>query len=549
MNNTGQLDQSLDLETILRVLRERWGLVVLLAIIGAAAAFGISSLQAKQYTATSSVVFQNSQLSQQASGVEVYNNSPSSDPTIMATNIELLNAPDIARMTASAVSRRLTRDDIVNSVTVSERGSSDVADIAARNGSATLAAAIANEYAENFVSSQSAAARASLTSALALVADQISVLSPTQRAGTDGQALLDRQESLKILASLQTGGVQLLNKAAVPTAPSTPKTKRNVILGLLAGLLAGIALAFVLNAVDRRLKTLEATQQAFGAPLLASVPRSTALASSGRASVGEVPEFEVFRLLRSYLRYFTVDREMKVLLVVSARRGEGKSTVARNLAIAAQELGSRALLVEADLRRPTVARAFGVTGPGLAQALVGGLQPLSVAHKIPLRAVAADSAADNALTVVTAGEIPPNPAELIESMAMSRFLELARHDFDLIVVDTPPLTIVSDAIPLVKQADGVLVVSRIGEATRDDAAMMRGTLGSLDAPVLGLVINGVTPRPGGYGYGYSPSTQTTSQTSVVSAVVEQQPTSVTKELEATEPAGSLTKGDPGGQSS
>ena len=195
---------------------------------------------------------------------------------------------------------------------------------------------------------------------------------------------------------------------------------------------------------------------------------------------------------------------MRCLLVASAAPGDGKTTVARNLAHAAQETGTKTLLIDADLRRPDMAAHYGVhAAPGLSELLIGTVQAHEAIRSIPISTRVNGKTTEVALDVLVAGHPPPNPAELIESRAMSLVMAWAKEQYELVVIDTPPLSVVSDAIPLLRIVDGVVLVSQIGKNTRDAAAFLRDRLMAMNAPLLGVVANGVRARSGGdYGYGY-----------------------------------------------
>ena len=499
----------LDIERVLVVIRRRWWVIALLTLLVGAAAYVLSEQQTKQYTATAGVLFEDPQLNQQVSGLQVIQTSPTADPRIMATNVQLLTKQvGVAGATARIVGHGLTSGEVSSSISVSEQGQTNVANVSATSTSPTLAAAIANTFVAQFILSQKIQQQGNVAQALRLVEKQIAALSRQQLAGTTGQALLDRAESLRILTKLQDGGAQVVNPAKPPSAPSSPRVLRNTVIGLLLGLLLGLTIAFLLERFDRRMKRVEDVEDTYRLPLLAAVPHNKAYALPPQGELGGGPDSEVFRLLRAYLRYFNVDKEIRSLLVASSAPGDGKTTIARNLAQAAQETGTKTLLLEADLRRPTIAQHYGLeTAPGLSDVLIGSVDKHAAIQSIPAAMRVNGSVVEISLDVLVGGHPPPNPAELIESHAMSEFLSWAAEHYELVVIDTPPIAVVSDAIPLLTKVDGVIIVSQLGKNTRDAAAFLRDRLLGINAPLLGVVANGVKAKGEtgygvGYGYGY-----------------------------------------------
>jgi Mrp family chromosome partitioning ATPase/capsular polysaccharide biosynthesis protein len=508
-------EQTLDLEQILAILRRRAPVIVLCLALVTASAFAFSKHQTKKYTATSSLVFNNAQISQQVAGLQA---SGSSEPKVQqSTNVKLLELGATPSQTAQKLGMGLTAKQVKSSLEISAQGESNVVDVAATWTSPTVAAQIANTYASQFVSDQLTANHKYFASAQALVEKQLAALSPQQRVGPQGLALQDRAQSLAILSEIQSGNVQVAQAATVPTSPSSPKVARNTILGAVLGLLLGLGLAFLFERLDRRIREPRDLERIYGLPLLGVVPDSTVLSQHSdnpEAARLALPdsELETFRLLRAHLRYFNVDRELRTLVVASAAPGDGKTTVARNLAEAAATMGSRVLLIETDLRRPTLAKQLPVTPTlGLAGVLIGAV-PLSEA----IQTVALEAPGDgrerpagsreptaHSHDVLIAGAQPPNPAELIESQAMKDVLADVRSRYDLVLIDTPPLTVVSDAFPLLSQVDGVIIVGRVGRNRRDVAARLHEILKGVDAPLLGVVANAFKPgRLGSYGYTY-----------------------------------------------
>lgn len=498
---------NLSLEQVLGVLRRRAPWIVLCFVIVTVAAYGFSKHQTKMYTATASLVFNNQQLGQQVAGLSV---APVGNQQAQQnTNLKLVELGDMSEKTASALGQGLTKEKVSGDLSVSAQGESNIVNVAATATSPTLAAEIANTYTNQFVKEQQNANHAYYASALRLVNKQLTALSPKEKAGTAGLALQDRAQSLGVLAELRNGNVQVAQLATVPTSPSSPKVSRNTALGAVLGLLLGLAVAFLLERFDRRIREPKDLEAVYGLPLLGVVPESPALARTARAggSDGAIPpsEAEAFHLIRAHLRYFNVDKELHTLLVASAAPGDGKTTVARHLASAAARMGARVLLVEADLRRPTLAQQLDISpGPGLSDVLIGALLMNEALQLVPLDQSSADGSSGHTLDVLVAGAtLPPNPGELIESHAMEVLLKVVQSAYDLIVIDTPPLTAVSDAFPLLSKVDGVVIVGRVGRNRRDVAERLHQTLAGAGAPLLGVIANGFKEgRRGAYGYGY-----------------------------------------------
>ena len=208
-------------------------------------------------------------------------------------------------------------------------------------------------------------------------------------------------------------------------------------------------------------------------------------------------------MLRQNLRYFDLSDEIKSVLVTSAGPAEGKTTVALGIAAAAAESGSRVLLLEADLHRPSLGKMLGLKkGHGLTTVLSSRTpEPAKVKQRVAINGVSKD-ATPVTIDVVLAGPHPPNPAGMMESRAMTKLLEAAEAHYDLVVIDTPPAGVISDAMPLFDQVSGIVLVSRMKEATRDTIARFKAQLDTMHAPILGLVANDVELATGYANYDY-----------------------------------------------
>jgi len=489
--------EGIDFRQIMGILRHRLPLIAACVVIATGAAYGFSKRETKKYTTTASIVFNDNTLSQQIAGLGVSASTASSLLAEQAGNLELVRGSGVAAKTASLVGHGLTPADVASSVSVSGQPESGVVDVTTVSTSPVLAAKITNTYARQFISVQQVANRQYFKSALAAVEKQLAALPPRQRVGPDSLQLQNRAQALRLLTELGYGNVQVGREAFIPSSPSSPKTSRNTALGLFLGVVIGLIITFALERVDGRIRRPEDLEAIYGLPLLGSVPKSSALArANGKDRIAPPAEAEAFGLIRGHLRFFDVDRPLRTILIASAAQGEGKSMVARNLAEAAARLGSRVLLLESDLRHPVLAAQFEAhAGPGLADVLIGTVPMSEATQSIG----SGSSHGGGNLDVLVAGPVsPPNPAQLLDSHAMSAVLEQAKSTYDLVVIDTPPLTSVSDALPLLAKVDGVVIVGWIGRSRRNSAERLHQVLATSGAPLLGVVANGTGSTGSGY---------------------------------------------------
>lgn len=503
-------DLAIDVRKALRTLRQRWMLVLLCVLLTGGAAVVFSLLQRPVYTASAALLFRDPQLDQRLFGSSFL--AQQADPTReAATNLELVTIQTVAQRTSAALRGRISAALVSDEISVSSKGQSDVAGINATDPDPNFAAQLANTFARQYLAFRVRADRSKIAQAQQLVQRQYDRLDRKAQAGARGRAILDRAEQLRVFAALQTGNAEVVGTATVPRSASAPRTKRNVAIAVVLGLLLGVGLAFLFERLDRRVKDPDELEPLLGLPLLAAVPKSAALEGTKETPDGlPLMELETFRMLHARLRFFNVDRKLTSLLVTSAGPGDGKSTIALNLArAAAGGKQRRVLLLEADLRRPTLARQLRIRPhPGLSELLTDPSLTLEgIVHHIPVESASngrpsGGASPGHTFDAVMAGSEPPNPLELLESNHMRDLLASLSDLYDLVVIDTPPTSVVSDAIPLLTQVDGVIIVTRVGLSTRDSAQGQAAQLRALSAPLLGVVANTVDSSDGFYGYAY-----------------------------------------------
>lgn len=275
--------------------------------------------------------------------------------------------------------------------------------------------------------------------------------------------------------------IDTLEAASVPVSPSAPNVPLTVALGALLGLAAGIGIGVLRSVLDNRVRTIEDVERAVSAPMLGGIAldpqarkRPLVVAADARD-----PRAEAFRSLRTNVKFLDLGEGSMALTVTSAGPGEGKSTTTANLAITFAESGARVALIDADLRLPRIADYFSIEGGvGLTEVLIG-------------RAVASETLQHwgrGALFILPAGTIPPNPAELLGSSAMTALLNDLKAAFDIILIDSPPVGLVTDAAVLARQTQGALLVTASGKTRANRLSDAEATIEKSGAKVLGTVV-------------------------------------------------------------
>jgi capsular exopolysaccharide synthesis family protein len=503
------MDRAGGASRILQVVWRRLWVVLAIAALAGGAALALSLSQQKQYSASASLLFRDPALDQKLFGSSFI--APSSDPAReAATNVKLVSLHGIAVRTSRALKGRLSVKEIEDRVDVQSEGQADIVSVTFTDPDRDFAPEVANAFANQYIAFRREADRSKVSEAERLVETQLNSLTPTELSTAEGRSLRERSEQLKVLASLQTGNAELVQPATTPSGPSSPRPLRNTALAIIVGLVLGAGLSMLLDKVDRRLRNPKEAEEIFQRPLLGVIPEVQTKRKSGAAAMVLAPrDAEAFQMLRANLRYFNVSRDMRSLLITSAASGEGKSTVAWNLSVAAARSGLKTLLIETDLRRPTLGQRFESRGFGLSHLLTRNLPLEEVVEEVDV-STSSDYDHRRVLDVVVSGALPPNPTDLVESQRMREVIHEAEETYDLVVLDTPPTTVVPDAIPLVSAVSGVIAVMRLGSSTTHAAQQLSTQLNLLNAPVLGVVVNYVKDRTSygyGYGYGYASAAQ------------------------------------------
>jgi succinoglycan biosynthesis transport protein ExoP len=481
-----------------QIIRRRKWWVIWITLTGLAISLGLSLTEPDEYSATAQVIVQSSTASTALGAVP---------QPVTATQVQTL----LLLVTGAPVQQAVRRElGSTPAVTASEVAQTNAIAITAISRSPARAALVANTYAKAFVRNQVSLAIMTMTAAESQLKAQIRGLHrqvSAERAshGASSQlAALINQEGVlsQQLAQLQvdaagnTVPVVLDSPAQVPASPSSPKPAEDAALGLVAGLMLGLGGAFLRDNLDDALLTQESTEQTAGAPVLATVPLVPSWKRRDRPLVIAItnptsPAAEAYRSLRTSLQFAAQERELRTILITSPASEEGKTTTLANLGAVFAQAGKQVVLVSCDLRRPRLGKFLGVDeATGLTTVLLG---------EQPLAQVVQPVQGDRRLWVLPSGPLPSNPAELLSGQRAQEVFAALAQSFDLVLIDSPPLLPVTDAVLLSRQVDATVLVVAAGQTRRGELHRAAEKLEQVSAPVIGVVLNEVT-RQGSTGY-------------------------------------------------
>jgi succinoglycan biosynthesis transport protein ExoP len=489
------------LRSYARLMRRRKWWVAGLAVLGLGVSLALSATEAKQYSATAQVLVQSSGNPSSVTSPQLY-----VTPTMVQTELLLVTGAQVKE----AVEKKLGAAPGVSAAEVAQTNVIAVSAIAA---SPARAALVANTYARAFVTYQQTiafhslgAAEAQLRTQIKALAKQINHLHGAASGSSQVTALVNQEVVLKeqlaqmqVNSSVTTGGVELVTPAQPPTSPSAPKPLQTGLLGLAAGFVLGLAAAFLRDSLDDAVTTKDAAEQLTGTPVLAVVPMVRSWKRRDRPLVVSIarptaPAAEAYRSLRTSLQFAQLEREFKSILVTSATAAEGKTSTLANLGAVFAQTGQQVALISCDLRRPRLGKFFGLDEQiGLTTVLLGEVSLDEAIQPVP--------GVDN-LCVLGTGSLPPNPAELLSSARAELLFGQLRQRFSLVLIDSPPLLPVTDAVILSRVTDATLLVVAAGRTSRGDLQRAAEKLALVNAPAMGVVLNEVT-RQNSYVYGNS----------------------------------------------
>jgi capsular exopolysaccharide synthesis family protein len=530
------LDNAPTLTDYLGVLRRRWWIGLLVIVVAAGSAMLVSSLEAPEYQASAQV------LAAQPLSTITGGQTTAEAARYAATQAQLASTAPIAQLALQRAGiADLTPADLLANSNVSASVTSDFLTFTVGDRSRSRATLLSNSYANAFADYVN-------SNEIKAIDDEIAKLQAQAEQARQDQLQAQYHQLLAAVQQLQITRYGHTNSTVVAQAAQTaekvsPKTNRNVLMGLGIGLILGLALMSLAETLDRRVRNSDEIERRLDLHLLGRVPTPTRAARKAGGLGMLAPDSghvgDIFHRLRVGLDFANLKARARTIMITSAVEREGKSTTAGNLAVALAGAGRRVALIDLDLRRPILAGFFDLPNRvGATDVLLGEATVEDALWPVPLADVGAPT---GSLVVMPSGPMPPNPSVLFESDDLRDMLDEIAEQVDVVIVDSAPLLPVSDSVVLAGKMDGVVVIVRCDIATRPILAELQRTLADLPALKLGLVLTGAEHDSSGlgygYGYGYGYGDQARSKASTAGATGSQVDGSSTS-------PDSMTRGEP-----
>jgi non-specific protein-tyrosine kinase len=515
--NANDETQVSPLDYLRPVWRFKW-FALLIVVVATAATYMYTNREPKKYESSTQLYVGQSDIDQLLSSTQA--GSSSTDQRTLANQARLITTPQVATAVDKFLKLGRTTDDLLASISVHPDTDADFLTIVATAGTPRGAAALADAFAHEYLRVRTNTAQHEAKSQLTITKATLARTPTSNRLARS--ALKDRIRTLENAALDPPQSGQQLSAAEIPTSPVSPKPIRNAIFAAALALLLAIVLAYVFDRSDKRVRSVRDVEELLDLPVLASLPAVKKPLPDHGSRDAIVPELrEPSHTLRVNLDLLRVKRGARVVLITSGLPGEGKSTVARNLALAYRDAGLRVALIEADMRRPTQSALLDLArGPGVAEVLQGTAQApqaWQTMHPEQWTATGAPVAVPNGsngthaptgasphngrLDVLVAGNGGENPGLLLYPVALRELLTQASSTHDIVLIDSPPVLMVSDAMVMAPLVDSVVLVIREGTSTRTSVERLKRTFDATpDTDLLGSIVNAVDLSSGYDGY-------------------------------------------------
>jgi Mrp family chromosome partitioning ATPase/capsular polysaccharide biosynthesis protein len=504
------------------IWRRKWIVIAMVVIVPICAVL-LAKRHHVTYSATATVALREGDLAATVSGIQ--DTSFFADPSrLVQTQIALAEAPAVAQAVLKRAGvKSLTPGELLAETAISPSSYSDILYFTIRNRDPQLAMRLASAYAQQYTVFRKQYDTASYTQARASILKRAAQLDATGDR-TDADALRAKATQLDTFAELQGNNAVVANLAQ-GASRIAPSLKREAAIGLALGLVLGVGLALLRDAFDTRVRGPEDITRRTNLPLLARVPPPPRkLERADELVMVEQPtsvEAESFRMLRTNVEFASLNHDVRAIMITSAVEEEGKSTTVANLAVAHARAGKRVALVDLDLRRPRLDKFFKLPiQPGLTNVVLGHASLSEVTAHVALTGGAVPGAQANGngngnseehmpieglLDVIPSGTIPPDPGEFVSSPGLARLLETLKTRYDLVLIDTPPILRVGDALTLASKVSAVVVITKLPGMKRAILAELKRQLDTFPTPTLGFVVTGHASSEGyhaGYYYEY-----------------------------------------------
>jgi capsular exopolysaccharide synthesis family protein len=511
MTTARNTDQS-DFRSIFGPLWARKWLIAIVAILAAVGSYMYYNRQPRVYSSATSLFL--GKTSDASLGDTTQLSAAESDRDL-ANKATLIRSRRIGELVAKKLHSTAPPEAFTGIVSALPVAGSDFLRISAVSRNPNTAAVVANAFAQVFIEDSVETQRSSLRASIAQARLQIERTNGTDNDSARARQVIQRRiDELSTLLAVARPSAEQIDHAEPNGNALAPKPKRNAIFGFFVGLVGASALAFVLSRVEhRKLRFVDDAENVFGVPLLTVIPHVRKPRTEFDPHTPPPDSLrEPLRRLDTTLGLLepSSDGEAstpRVILVTSAEPGDGKSMLVRNLALIQREAGKRVMVLDSDLRAPQQERLLNVQrAPGLSDVLAATTALSSALQEAPVPVgVGGDGPRGNGsagVTVLAAGHPAPNPPALMTGPRLTALIDELRHDFDQVLIDSPPPLAVSDVLPLLSKVDGIILVCRLNHTSTRAVDKLMELLERLpNAPVLGVVANDA-PVEGFQGYAY-----------------------------------------------
>lgn len=434
----------MELRDYLRILYANWALILVCTVLGVGAGVAVTVVAIPQFRAES-MLYVSVQTDSQATGDLLQGSNFARQS--MATFSELVTTESVLEPVVRELGLGITHRQLAERINVSAPAESTLMTISVADEDPARAAQIANE-----------------------VGAQVRMLVEEDLEAPQGA---DEVSPVRI---------NMVQSAEAPESPVSPRRRANIALGFLLGAAVGLGLATLRTVLDTRIRSTDDIQRIVDSPILGRIANDPKARQKPLIVHldPQSPRAEAFRTLRTNVQFLSIDTGPQTFVLSSSGPGEGKTTIAANLALALSEVGLKVALVDCDLRKPRIAEYMGIEGAvGLTDVLIGRVNIADVVQRW----------GSTQLAVLPAGQIPPNPSELLGSEVMSQVLQELENTMDVVILDAPPVPVVTDAVVIGAKTQGVIFVAAAGMTTKDGLAAAVDSFSTAGVRLRGIVVN------------------------------------------------------------